>query len=471
MAFMLQRAVPRPLYYLLCSLLIAAATFITFRVAATTAFDVHPDEVNHADGFCYYETAWWPPPLGAEGIRYSPYGMSRLHEEEIIYVIFGKLAALLRPVVEPLFAPPEVTPTNAPNRLYLPTVGAPDYCFVAYHTYRMINVVLLIPTLIMLFWLGRRFRWAMSLALLILAIPQALYIFAYDNSDAWGLFLSGVMLLTALIYHERARLTWRDALWFGLLTGLMFLSKRTFWLTIGITYLILAHKGYLLWQNDRAKLRPLLRIWLPIVLLLTFVLILPMKIIYPLSQGDYAAGVFEMRERNARGDLRPSNPTYPGYLLMDDGVPFSYVWSDLVWWRASYESFYGVFGYWQHYARPEIYVGAGVLLLLGAALTYIDWARRRAAYASLTRLMLLIAPAAILAMIVASLLYSWVFDYQPQGRYLLPALLPLALLVGGAVDDEPHWLRAGRWLIWVLLLGMSFYTLWHYMLVAPMMRH
>jgi uncharacterized membrane protein len=309
------------------------------------------------------------------------------------------------------------------------------------------------------------------LALLILAIPQAVYIYGYANSDAWGLSLSAVMLVTALVYHDRDRLTWREALWWGLLTGLMFLSKRTFWLTIGITYLILAHKAYWLWQSDRTQVTTLLRKWLPIVVVLAFVLILPMKIIYPLSQGDYEAGVFEMRERMARGDLRPSNPTYPGYLLMDDGVPFSVVWRDLGWWRASYQSFYGVFGYWQHFARLEVYWIAGTLLLLACVLTYVDFARRRAAYASLARLMLLAAPLAIMAMIVASLLYSWVFDYQPQGRYLLPALLPLALLVGGAVNDEPRWLRGVRGVIWVALLGLSFYTLWQFVLVAPMMRH
>ncbi len=99
MAFMLQRQRPRFVYPLLCTLLIAAATFVTLRIAITSDFDVHPDEFNHADAFCYYETHWWPPDLNADGLRYSPWGMSRLHEEEIVYVIFGKLSAILRPLV------------------------------------------------------------------------------------------------------------------------------------------------------------------------------------------------------------------------------------------------------------------------------------------------------------------------------------------------------------------------------------
>ncbi len=477
---MFARAVPPFIHTLLtialCSVLIAAATALTLRVAATTKFDVHPDEVNHADGYCYYETEWWPPPLGAEGIRYSPYGMSRLHEEEIIYVVFGKLAALLRPVVEPLFEPDPLPPREWSSHMYLPWVGALDYCFLAYHTYRVINVALLAPTLAFLWWLGHRSRlpmrhWLANLALLIPAIPQALYIYAYANSDAWGLSLSVVMLATALHFHGRARLGWRAALWFGFLTGLMLLTKRTFWLTIGITYLILAHRLYQCWHHDRPEAIHFMRRWLPIVALLTFVLILPMKIIYPLSQGDYEAGVFEMRQKMARGDLRPANPTYPGYLLMDHGVPFHEVWLDPVWWRSSYQSFYGVFGYWQHYARIEVYWVVGALLVLATLLTYIDFARRHAAYATLARLMLLTAPLAIIAMIVASLLYSWLFDYQPQGRYLLPALLPLALLVGGATGNEPRWLRRVRGVIWLLLVGLSFYTFWGFVQIAPTLRH
>jgi hypothetical protein len=466
---MLQRIMPRLAYPLLCILLIAAATFVTFRIATTTPFDVHPDEFNHADGFCYYEGKWWPPPLNAEGLRYSPYGMSRLHEEEIVYLLFGKIAALLRPMVEPWFEPEHQPLVERPSHLFMPSIKAPTYCILAFHTYRLLNVALLAPTLALLFWMGMRYRWARSLGFLILAIPQAVYMYAYGNSDAWALSLSAVMLLTALLFHDREQLTWREALWFGMLTGLLFLSKRTFWLTIGLAYLILAHKGFLLWQGEREKFTTLLRSWLPVVLLLTFVLILPMKIIYPLSQGDYEAGIFAMRERTARVDLRPSNPTYPGYLLRQRGAAFGDVWSQPIWWSASYQSFYGVFGYWKVYAATPIYSTAAMLLLLGIACTYIDFSRRRAAYSSLARLLLLATPLASAALIVASLLYSWIFDYQPQGRYLLPTLLPLAFLVGGAVNDEGRWLRLLRLLIWVGLLGISFYTLWELLLAAPTM--
>lgn len=469
MPFMLQRARLRYAYPLLCSLLIAAAALITFRIATITAFDVHPDEFNHADGFCYYESHWWPPPLNADGLRYSPYGMSRLHDEEVVYILFGKLAALLRPVIEPFFASQEPPPADHSTQIFLPSIKAPDFCFLAFHTYRLLNVLLLIVTLAILFWMGRRYRWARSLALLILAVPMAVYIYSYGNSDGWGLSMSSFLLLLALAYHKRERWRWREALWLGLLTGIVLLSKRPFWLSIPLSYLILADKAFTLWQRERERLYWLLRAWLPLVLVIAFLVILPQKIIYPLSQGDYSAGVKEMRDQRARADLRPSSPTFYGYLMRQKGYPFRAVWGDPVWWRMSYQSFYAFFGYWKMPAPTWAYLAAGILMLAGILGTYLDFIQRRAAYSTLARLLLAITPLLSIAIVVASLLYSWLFDYQPQGRYLLSALLPLSFLIGGAVDDEPRWLAGLRWLMWILLLGISFYILWGLFLAAPVL--
>lgn len=466
---MQQRTMPRTIYMLLCALLIVAATFVTFRIATTTVFDVHPDEYNHADAFCYYESEWWPPPLNADNLRYSPWGMSRLHEEEIVYIIFGKISIFLRPLIEPWFDLPSEPVVARPNTTYLPFIGAPDLCFIAYHTYRFLNVALLIGTLALLFWMGRRYRWATSMALLFLSVPMAIYVYGYGNSDGWGLTISASLILLALVYHDRERFTWRDALWLGVLTGLVLLSKRPFWLAIPLAYTILAHKFYL-WRHEHGALR-FLAGWLPIVLVTTFLLILPQKIIYPLSQGDYAARVLEMREQRAWPELRPSSTVDHGYLLREKGFPFSRVYTSSEWWRMSYQSLYGYFGYWDLQAPLWAYWGASFLMLVGIVATYIDFLRRRAAYSTLTRLLLVIGPLLSLGILFASLYYSWIFDFQPQGRYLMPALLPLALLVGGAVDDEPNALRRMRWVLWTLLLAMSFYTLWELVVAAPLMRH
>src|SRR5436190_10561330 len=102
-----------------------------------------------------------------------------------------------------------------------------------------------------------------------------------------------------------------------------------------------------------------------------------------------------MHEKWARADLRPNQPTAFGYLMRSQGVPFRTVWSSPEWWRLSYQSLYGLFGYWKLSAAPWAYHLAGYLLLFSIACTYLDFIRRRAAYPSLMRLMLLVAPCAL----------------------------------------------------------------------------
>ncbi len=265
------------------------------------------------------------------------------------------------------------------------------------------------------------------------------------------------------------KLTWRRRALARLVNGLGAAFETSLLACIPLSYLILSHKAFSMWRVDRASLYRLLRTWLPLVLVITFLLILPQKIIYPLSQGDYAARILEMREQRARPDIRPSSTVDRGYLLRDKGIPFRQVWASPVWWRMSYQSFYGYFGYWNVQAPRFAYFAAPILLLLGIAFTYVDFMRRRTAYSTLTRILLVVAPLLSLAILFASLYYSWIFDFQPQGRYLLPALLPLALLVGGAVDDEPRGLRGARVLMWILLLVLSFYTQWQLVLRPPTM--
>jgi|GEM_PF-6736033 len=51
--------------------------------------------------------------------------------------------------------------------------------------------------------------------------------------------------------------------------------------------------------------------------------------------------------------------------------------------------------------------------------------------------------------VAASLLHSWAVDYQPQGRYLLPAVVPMALILGGL--KPPRRPRLERWQLALLV--------------------
>ena len=83
------------------------------------------------------------------------------------------------------------------------------------------------------------------------------------------------------------------------------------------------------------------------------------------------------------------------------------------------------------------------------------------------RFMILFAPISILLVVLASLYNSWVFDFQPQGRYLFAALIPLALLQGGLVCYEPRSVKIFRLFSWLILYLLCLGVLWFSVLGNP----
>jgi hypothetical protein len=39
-----------------------------------TQFDVHPDEIQRVDAFCYFQLHGWMPALNLDGLDYGRYG-------------------------------------------------------------------------------------------------------------------------------------------------------------------------------------------------------------------------------------------------------------------------------------------------------------------------------------------------------------------------------------------------------------
>lgn len=443
--------------YPLLYLLVLTTGALAIWIATTTRPNSHPDEFVHADAFCYYERHWWPPPLNADGLRYSPYGWSRVYGGEVVYILYGQAGRLLKPVLGEgglLHRTPIIT---GDSRLFLPLVLDSNVCVLDYRLYRLLNCLLWVVTLTTLLVLGRRHTVIRALALLLCSLPQVVYLYSYANSDAWA--VTTASLLFAYAWTQRAHPfgSPRDAILFGTLTGLLLLSKQTLWVSLPFSLAV-----WLL-RSDFPPLRTLQGIGtiargLAIAALMALVIVLPLHVIYPATQPEYARQVEEMREQRARWDLRPSAPVYPGYRLAARGVPLRAALTP-DWVTMSLESFYGRFGSLDVRLPGWIYPTAGILLALGAGTTVVGAFRNRRRWVWQDQLLLGLTPVALLLPVAASLYNSWVVDWQPQGRYLYAALLPLALLMAGRAPGEARRLRRLRVLLWALLLGLSHYAL------------
>ena len=64
-----------------------------------------------------------------------------------------------------------------------------------------------------------------------------------------------------------------------------------------------------------------------------------------------------------------------------------------------------------------------------------------------------------------------VMENQPHVPEVIPTFTATLIIrrFDPEVDDEPRWLRGVRAIIWTLLLGLSFYTLWTLVVAAPTM--
>lgn len=455
----------------ICAVYAAAVCILSAAIAMQTSPNVHPDELIHGDAFCYFQNHAWPPPLNSDGLRYGPDGMSRVYNGEIVYWLWGRIGAAGAPAFAYLGAAAgqianyfQPGPADSPFHAFLPLVAAPPFCLFDMRSYRLLNTALLAVTLAVLLYCGRRHLWPLLLAAIISCVPQVIYVYSYANSDAWGLSMS-IFLFTFAVTKRRPLAAPAPALVLGVLTGLVILSKQPFWVTLPFSYLwIAAGSGWeRLKQWTAAERRTAARNAL-LLIVTVLVVVAPLKLIYPLSTPHYQQGVEQMREDKAVAGFRPSSLSYPGFRLASRGVPFSTVWRNAEWYQSSALSLYGKFGY-MTVALPSLHYWAiGGLLLLFVALTYGYGVARWKLLANSVKLALCASPAFVAISVLASLYNSWTYDNQPQGRYLFPALIPLALMLSVTLPYEPRWsrlLRAGGWLA---AAALCLFTLYHYVL-------
>ena len=319
----------------LCLVLTALTALIAARIALTTPFDHPPDEFVHLDAFHYFETNWWPPDLNADGLIYSPAGWSRVYTGELVYLVYGKIGALARLLpFGPGAEPPPLAPAQpGPFLSFLPLLTRVAQSLELLPLYRMLNVALLVGTLLVLALTRGRGHWTLVLGSLLLCLPQVVYVYSYANSDAWG--LTACLLLFAFIVGSRVTLggaAYGAVL--GALTGLVLLSKETYWLALSWAAVLVGAR----WLEQRAEpgTRPTPRQVAASIIAVAatlLVVVTPLKIVYPLSQGDWRAGTEQMRETRAWVAFRPSDPTSSGYRLAARGYPVTAVAADPRWYE------------------------------------------------------------------------------------------------------------------------------------------
>lgn len=364
---------------------------------------IHPDENAHIESIKYYSLYNDPPTVGdprSEDTYQWPWGISRLDDLGISYFIAGKFYKLLEN-------------------------GFGDENFKA----RAFNFFLLL-----LVFLACKNHRLLLFITPFLCNPQFWYLYSYANRGGFVLLLS--IILAWQLVNPRSSMNrflnaghlFENALFAilpGFLLGILTLEQTNYLLFICFLLAVWAWQ-WLFFSQSRKRFFCHASF---IVLLAISVFALRYALDVSINGYDKWQQKIAYAEKIAADDFKPSiahtDQSYFGLRLQSKGVPAAELLTeDWKWPELSFKSFTGLYGHSAEFSPTWYYncfgLGLGLLLLLICKQMFFQ---RELSY----RLFSVLTFFAVTGGIIMSFLFSWIYDFQPQGRYMFP-IVPILLV-------------------------------------------
>ena len=254
-------------------------------------------------------------------------------------------------------------------------------------------------------------------------IPQVAFIGGYVNADAFSLAVGAAVTYLSVRIFRNGYSRFMP-LYGGVALGLLALARSNYYPLYGLFAVAWAFAAYRMWQNDRTVRR------IALYSLVTVTMTVAIGAWWHIRNLQLYGDLLGLDTVNAAFDaLAPLRQS-----RADQGATFtSLLFDDPVWTKSTFRSFWAAFGWMSVFLNSRIYVLIqAVLVLAGAGLII-------AAHKALTEhgrkvwqwgtswawlMLVLLVPTAVLLSAWTSL-YN---DFQPQGRYLYAALIPVVLL-------------------------------------------
>jgi len=376
-------------------LLLAVVLVLIVVMAAVSKRNAHPDEYVHLAAASYYKDHLLPPHIEDQEIyqTYSAYGVSRLNNGEVYYLLAGKFASFLE-------------------------------------LFRVDSLLALRGFNIMLF--GLIFLYAVRsveariVALPFLVSPEVWYIFSYCGSDGFGLFIC--FLVACELVRENSYLNQILAgdrpcpigsmVLFSALLGLLFLLKINYYPFIILVFAVTLYR----WFRSRDKRRAIFTRVLICSVLALLIAGLRIGADYYVNGADREEKLLAMQEKTANHWYKPSTELHKKHISMymkQRGVSLENMIFQHNWFGHTFESGTGKYGYFT-ISGPGAYYELMKWLLIAFLLYIIVAIAVRGD--SEGKLLALLVVGLSLALLAASIHRSWTVDFQAQGRYLFPIL-------------------------------------------------
>ncbi len=308
---------------------------------------------------------------------------------------------------------------------------------------RLVNVLSGTAFLIMCFKIGELvFKKRVSIilfAVLCCFLPQFMFLCSYQNNDTFSLF---AISLIVYFWLKGMKYGWKTStcIGIGVSCGICALSYYNAYgyLLLSIPLVIIS----MIWQkNGFVMILKKCGIILMIAFLICGWFFIRNAVLH---DGDFLGRqtISELGEEYAQDEYKPSQhetPSKLGYsfkrtfLTNDPGDGSTAPYND--WIPTTLHSFIGVFSYLSVFMNIKIYYGYELFFLIGLLLFYILALRKKYWQTKEGRLKLFIYHLAIIIPLALSMYNSYYSDFQAQGRYLMPALIPLMLMIVEGFDS------------------------------------
>ena len=389
-----------------------AAMLLAWNIAFTSDYGglVHPDEMQTRAAIDYYRTHWIQPDVRSEFVAttVSGYGMTRMSEINLYYLFAGKFA---------------------------------NMCGFAM-SFRALGMLLI---LILGCFVLKNIKKERYMAIMFFATPQLWYLFSYATSDAYD-YLFAVIAAYEVLSENSAlnRILKRSFkgkhlpvyLGMGFVFANLLMAKKTFYVVLATIFMLLLYRMIFAEKKERKQLFVKYLCLLGVAFAIVLVRYYPDFGYYGLNK---SAAVKEVIEATALPEYKPSTPAIEqakSTLLFEKGVTLKEFFVD---WKFNQELFKNYFGYYGIYrlaAQPRYYtVMAGLYIALFASvgvLVHKNIRKQKMAGESVLRVRLTYWTmwAMIILMYLMTIYNAYFVDFQPQGRYLFPALPALACQIG-----------------------------------------
>ncbi|WP_202844357.1 hypothetical protein [Luteimonas saliphila] len=462
------------------------ALIVTMGALSPEGQPLHPDEGLHVANFQYYLSHVWPPaahdPRIVPVLQSSVWGIAYLNSYDVVYFIAGHLMSPFEQML-----------------------GSPTAAGRAFQ-----NVLWLALLLMAAF----RRTWALPISA-VLVTPQAWYVFSYFNGDAFPFFVSmcavalacdhgrgvnrflregrmnpsmvafclciGMLVVSKANYYPVAmtaflwlsashlRLRWVELVAVIVAVGALgaasmlgdwplpgapFLSDVLPWL--GLACAAIAAASLLLRsRKDPSTRTTIIRFMVLAVLAIGFAAPRIVNDLWINGGPDAkAATLTQMTERYAAEKFKPSaidaGEGHPGLRFAQKGISLpDMVFGQRQWLSTSLKSAFGTYGNMKIWAPEALYLL--FLSSLGALLLVSSWVMVWRQGALAAKQVGIVLGTAFVVMLSAAL-FSWLYAFQAQGRYLLPIVPMLGFVIAMGMRAMPGVMKP--LLVWMLVLSV-----------------